>query len=185
MSASAVSGKDESLAKITRIAKFAEWASIGGILLLVGAGVYQLFDRSQLARFYPRDQSVDLGGVPEVALVIASATALIPAILYILALWQAMKLFGLYRTGQIFVPAAPAILVRLGYLALAAAAAGVVARTLVVLFLTLGNPPGQRQIVVGIGTEEILSLIVGLLVCAFSLVVEEAQRFADENKGFI
>jgi hypothetical protein len=112
-------------------------------------------------------------------LVIASATASVPTILYTLALWQAMKLFRLYRTGQIFVPAVPAILVRLGYLVLAAAAAGVITRTLVVLLLTMGNPPGQRQLAVGIGTEDILSLIIGLLVA------KEAQRFVDENKGFI
>jgi hypothetical protein len=185
MSANVVSGKDESLARITRIATMAEWASVSGILVLVGGGVYQLLDRSHLARFFPRDLSVDFGGASEATLVIASATALVPAILYILALWQAMKLFRLYRTGQIFVPAVPAILVRLGYLVLAAAAAGVITRTLVVLLLTMGNPPGQRQLAVGIGTEEILSLIIGLLVCAFSLVAKEAQRFVDENKGFI
>jgi hypothetical protein len=185
MAVSATVGKDESLAKITRIAATAEWASVGGILLLVGAGIYQLFDRSHLTRFFPRDLSVDLAGIPETTLIIANATALVPGCLYILAFWQAMKLFRLYRTGPIFAPAIPAILVRLGYLVLAAAATGVLARTLVILVVTMGNPPGQRHLAIGIGTEDILSLIIGLLVCAFSLVAKEAQRHAEENKGFI
>jgi hypothetical protein len=47
MSASVVSGKDESLARITRIATMAEWASVSGILVLVGGGVYQLLDFSR------------------------------------------------------------------------------------------------------------------------------------------
>jgi hypothetical protein len=82
-------------------------------------------------------------------------------------------------------PTIPTILLHLGVLAAAAGAAGVLARTLVILFLTLGNPPGQRTVAIGIGTQDIMCLIVGLLLYAFAFVMKESRRIADENESFV
>jgi hypothetical protein len=185
MSAQATSIKEDSYRAIARIALVAEWASVAGILLLIGAAAYLSLDSSRLLQYLAREAPAIVDKPSDAMVLLAGAVAFVPAILIILALWQARNLFRLYRARQIFAPGIPGILGHLGYLAFGAAAAGIVTRTLVTLFLTSGNPPGQRHLSIGIGTNEMLGLIAGLLLFAFSLVVKESRRIAAENESFV
>ena len=65
------------------------------------------------------------------------------------------------------------------------AAALPLGQTLTVLALTLGNPPGQRQLWVGLTSQHYLSLLFGLVLLAVSTVLVEAARVADENAEFV
>jgi hypothetical protein len=185
MSADFVSTEERSYRSIVRIALVAEWASVAGILLLIGAAAYLSLDSDRLLQHLAREAPASVGKPSEMIVLLAGTVALVPAVFVILALWQARKLFRLYRARQIFAPGIPGILVHLGYLAFGAAVAGIVTRTLVILLLTSGNPPGQRMFSVGVGTSEILGLIAGLLLFAFSVVVKESRRIAAENESFV
>jgi Protein of unknown function (DUF2975) len=177
--------KQESYRAIARIAFLAEWTSVAGIGLVAGSVGYLWLDSDRLLQHLAREAPAIVGQPSETMLLLAGAAALVPVVLLVLALWQARALFRLYRGRQIFAPDIPRILVRLGYLAFGAAAASMVARTLVILFLTIGNPPGQKHFAIGFGSNEVLGLIAGFLLCAFSLVVKESQRIADENESFV
>jgi hypothetical protein len=185
MSAEAASIREDSYRAIARIALVAEWASVAGILLLMGAAAYLSLDSGRLLQYLAREVPGGVGKPSDMMVALAGAVAFVPAILVILALWQARKLFRLYRARQIFAPGIPDILHHLGYLAFGAAAAAMVTRTLVILFLTSGNPPGHIKLSVGISTNEVLGLIAGLLLFAFSLVVKESRRIAAENESFV
>jgi Protein of unknown function (DUF2975) len=185
MSTESTSIKEESYRTIARIAFLAEWTSVAGIVLVAGSVGYLWLDRGRLLQHLARETPAIVGQPSEMMLLLSGAAALVPVVLFILALWQARALFRLYRGRQIFAPGIPQILVRLGYLAFAAAVASMVTRTLVILFLTIGNPPGQKHLAIGFGSNEVLGLVVGFLLCAFSLVVKESQRIADENESFI
>jgi hypothetical protein len=185
MSADAVSSKEDSYRAIARIALVAEWTSVAGILLLIGAAVHLSMDSTRLLHYLAREAPTIIGRPSDTMVLLAGVIALVPVVLVILALWQARKLFRLYRGRQIFAPVIPGILFNLGYLAFGAAAAGIITRSLIILCLTIENPPGQRHLAIGFSTGEILSLIAGLLLFAFSLVVKESQRIAAENESFL
>jgi Protein of unknown function (DUF2975) len=176
---------EESYRMITRIARWAEWASLAGIALIVGSFGYLWLDSSRLLNHLMRGMPEIIKPPSSAPLYLAGIAAMIPALMLIIALWQVRILFRLYRIRQIFAPDIPVILVRLGMLAISAAAASIIVRTIITLLLTLGNPPGYRHIAVGFGSEEVLALIAGLLLWCFSLVMKESRRIADENESFV
>lgn len=51
--------------------------------------------------------------------------------------------------------------------------------------MTDANPDGQQQLVIGVSTTDIASLIIGLLFHAFALVTHEALVIEDENRSFV
>lgn len=70
----------------------------------------------------------------------------------------------------------------------AAVAYGIAApieRTLVILAMTLGNPPGERMLSIGISSDHLLALFVGLLFVAVAHMFREGQRLAEENEEFL
>jgi len=118
-------------------------------------------------------------------MILAGMLSLIPVAIFVAAMWEVRRLFRLLGKSRVLDPAVPRLLVRLGRLAVAAAVAGIVVRTLVVLVMTSSNPPGQKHLVIGIGSNEFASLIIGLLLFAFALVVQESLRIVDENRSFV
>ncbi|MGL4635160.1 MAG: DUF2975 domain-containing protein [Beijerinckiaceae bacterium] len=170
---------------IARIAFLAEWTSVAGIVMLLGAAVYLSLDSGRLLEYLARDAPSTFGTPSKTMVWLAGMLALVPTILLVFLLWQVRTLFRLYALKQVFTPAIPEILVRLGYLAFGAAAAGIVTRTIIILLLTIGNPAGQRHLAVGISAGEIMGLVAGFLFLAFSLVVKESLRIAAENESFV
>jgi hypothetical protein len=171
---------------ISRIARVAEWLSIASIIVIVAAIGYVWSDQQKLLSFLAQDVPGLIINAPSGgARVAAGMFGSIAPILLIAALWEARQLFRLFARRRIFDAEIPAILVRLGFLAIAAAVAGIVARTIIVLLLTVNNPPGQIQLSLGIGSQELLGLVAGLLLFAFSLITKETRRIADENESFV
>lgn len=170
---------------INRIALVAEWTCVAGIAFVGASVAYLWLDNGRLFRHLAREAPMVVSPPSEAMLLLAGTVAIIPAALFMIALWQTRSLFGHYRRGEMFTGQIPGILVRLGYLAIGATLAGVLARTLVTILLTLGNPPGQRHLAIGISSTEVFGLIVGFLFFCFAQVARESRRIADENEGFI
>ena len=110
---------------------------------MIAYGIYLGSNPHALMAYLKRD-------IPGVAIMpdagattLASVLSLIPVAIFVAAMWQARSLFRLLGKSRIFDPAAPRLLARLGRLAIAAALAGIVMRTLVVLAITSANPSGQ------------------------------------------
>lgn len=108
-----------------------------------------------------------------------------PSLLLGLALYQVWALFGRYASGDIWC-AQSATHLRRAALALAALAPALpLSKTLAVLALTLGNPPGQRILHIGLGLQDLLALLTGLMLLAVATVMAEAVRIAEENAEFV
>jgi hypothetical protein len=171
--------------KLRLISSVAEWVALGGITLAFGYGAYLCSHPEALTAYLTKD-------IPGVAitpaagsLIVAGMFSLIPVAIFVAALWEARRLFRLLGNSDGLDPAAPGLLVRLGGLAFAAAVGGIVVRTLVVLAMTIANPPGQRRLFIAIGSNEVSSLIVGLLLFAFALLAQEFLRLESENRSII
>lgn len=101
------------------------------------------------------------------------------------ALWQVWHLFAAYGRGVVFGPEASDRLRRLAWALMATALVRPLTKTVVVLLLTLNNPPGQRQLVISLAWEDYLSLLFGGLLFAMSWAMAEARRLEQENAGFV
>jgi hypothetical protein len=174
-------GTDDRRRTLRRISRAAECITLGGMVLVGTYSAYLGTDQDALTAYLQRDIpgiAVPSGG----SLILAYLLSLVPALIFIAALWEARGLFRLLGVTQIIDPAAPRRLVRLGILAIAASAAGIVVRLLLGLVM---SSVGPRQLVISISSSEISALIVGLLLLAFALVMREAVSVAEENRGFV
>ena len=101
------------------------------------------------------------------------------------ALWQLWQLFGDYAQGRVFSRAALGRLRRFAFGVVALGALAPLVRALMVMVLTLGNPPGQRLLTLGLSSDDFLSLLVGLVLVAIAAVMGEAVRLAEDHAGFV
>lgn len=117
----------------------------------------------------------------------AGALAVVSAnvALGLFALWQVWHLFAAYGRGVVFGPDASLRMRRLAWALVAVAFVRPLTQTLVVLLLTWHNPPGQRQLVIGLSWDDYLSLLFGGLLFAMSWAMAEARRIELENAGFV
>jgi hypothetical protein len=100
-------------------------------------------------------------------------------------LWQLWLLFGEYGQGQVFSRRAVRCLRRFALGVLAMGLMAPLARTASILALTVGNPPGQRQLVLGISSDDYLHVLLGAVLLAIAMVMVEAARVAQENAEFV
>jgi len=171
--------------KLRRISRVAEWVSLGGIAAAVAYCGYLCSHPAALIAYLTKD-------IPHVAItptddsiIVAGMFSLIPVAIFIVWMWEARRLFRLLGKSQSLDPASPGLLVRLGGLAFAAAISSIVARTLVVLAMTLANPPGQQHLLIGVSSSDVASLIAALLFFAFALMAQEFLRIEDENRSIV
>ncbi|MDR3475364.1 MAG: DUF2975 domain-containing protein [Devosia sp.] len=118
-------------------------------------------------------------------LLTAYVISLVPAAIFVGAMAEAWRLFGLLGRGKPFTAPVPRSLARLAYWATAAAGAGLVMRTVLGLVLTASAPGGRKQLIIAIGSDEIGVLVMALLLLAFALVMREAIRLDEDNQGII
>ena len=171
--------------RVHRLALIGEALAILGIAVVVVYECYLWTDSTAMLKYLLRGVS-KLAAVPTGDLVVAAWFAdLVPVALFLFAMGNVVLLFRRLRSARVFHPDVPLLLTRIGRLACASAVAGIVARTIVALALTSGNPPGQRQLVISISSGDITSVITGLLLLVFAYVMQEALRIDEENRSFL
>ncbi|HEX7866960.1 MAG TPA: DUF2975 domain-containing protein [Variovorax sp.] len=97
-------------------------------------------------------------------------------------LWQ---LFDEYGRGRVFGAAAQGALVRFAWAVLLLALLLPLARGLMTVALSIGNPPGQRFLSISIAWFDCLHILFGAVLVAIVRVMVEARRLADDNAGFV
>ena len=139
-----------------------------------------------------RDAAPGLAGLGEHPLVIDErallfgALASLPGVLLgLAALWWLWRLFGEYAAGRVFAPAAQRHLRGFAAALLASAVVTPLMRSAVGVALTLGNPPGQRVLVLSLSWNDYLSILCGAVLLAVALVMADAVRLAEDNEGFV
>jgi hypothetical protein len=130
-----------------------------------------------------------LGGhamvIDERALLLGALASLPGVLLGLGALWQLWRLFGEYAAGRVFAPAAQRHLRGFAAALLASAIVTPLMRSAVGVALTLGNPPGQRLLVLTLSWNDYLSILCGAVLLAVALVMADAVRLAEDNEGFV
>lgn len=112
-------------------------------------------------------------------------TSLLPVGGGLYALRQLWRLFDEYGHGRVFGAAAQDALVRFAWAVLILALVLPLARGLMTVALSLGNPPGQRFLAITIAWYDCLHVLIGAVLVAIARVMAEARRLADDNAGFV
>jgi hypothetical protein len=111
--------------------------------------------------------------------------SLLPCGLGLALLWQLWGLFSEYQRGAVFSVRALTCLRRFASLLVLLALSSPLTQVLMSVAISLDNPPGQRQIVISLSSND-YGLVLGALVfVAIARVMTEAARVAEENEGFV
>ncbi|WP_390348857.1 DUF2975 domain-containing protein [Variovorax boronicumulans] len=101
------------------------------------------------------------------------------------ALRQLWRLFSEYGHGRVFGKVAQDALMRFAWAVLLLALLLPIARGLMSVALSIGNPPGQRVLAITIAWFDCLHVLFGAVLVAIARVMVEARRLADDNAGFV
>ncbi len=175
------------LSRIERLAARLWWITTALVVLLPALVVGWLYwgyaHPDWLGRSFPGlPASTALTGPKSMAVVLLGAVGLGP-VLY--ALTRMRDLFARYRRGEILSPACARAIRRTGVALSLLAVWQTVALPLQILVLTFDNPPGEKQLVLQLGSEALWLLMAGSLLVIIGWVMAEAARVAEDNAGFI
>lgn len=115
----------------------------------------------------------------------ALLAGLLPTLVGGYALWRLWQLCDRYARGDVFGAVTVRLLGQFARGLLALAIAGIATRTLMGLALTWDFPPGQRMLVIGIGSNDYVLLLFGVVLVAITQVMQRAARLAEDNAGIV
>ena len=106
-------------------------------------------------------------------------------LLALFGLFQAWRLFGAYGRGHVFGAVAVRHIRAIAWTLIATTLWRTLSGTLIVLLTTWHNPPGQRQLWIGISWDDYLGALFGGLLIAMAWAMAEAGRIEQDNAGFV
>ncbi|WP_431113289.1 DUF2975 domain-containing protein [Variovorax paradoxus] len=101
------------------------------------------------------------------------------------SLWQLWRLFTEYGNDRVFGAVAQDAFMRFAWSVLLLALLLPLARGLMTVALSIGNPPGLRFVSITIEWFDCLHILFGAVLVAIARVMAEARRLADDNAGFV
>lgn len=116
---------------------------------------------------------------------LGTLATLAPAGLGLAALWQLWQLFGAFAAGHALTPAAQQHLRRFAMALLTLAVCEPIYRAAMSVLFSLGNPPGQRQLIVSLSSHDYLQVLLALVLLAIAIVMGDAVRASEENRQFV
>jgi hypothetical protein len=123
--------------------------------------------------------------VPLVYRLSALAFDLIPTALVVWALIELRRLFLLYAKGEVFSEAALRSLNRVAMLMFVEVVVAFFIQAPVSYLISLANPPGQHQVSLGFGSNDVSFLFMAGVVLVIARVMAEARRVSEENASFV
>jgi Protein of unknown function (DUF2975) len=180
-----MSTRKSDTARLKRISRIGEWICIAAMVLLAGYCAFLIADPAEGIAVLQREIPGQHILPDNTVLLIAGLVALVPVLLFLYALWQARNLFRLIGRGEFLSSASQTLMLRLARMAVALSIVTVVARSLVVVLMTSANPPGQKMLIIGIGSGEIASVIIAVLFFTFALLMKESAAIHAENQSII
>jgi Protein of unknown function (DUF2975) len=179
--------KPPATARPSRLIAAVRGLALLGALSLLTVPLLFWLQPAWVAQAAPQIAGVDSAAVSvtsDARLAGAALSALLVAV-GLCALWFLWRLFGEYAAGRALGLAAQQYLARFAVCMLASAIAQPLVRAAMSTVLTMGNPPGQRLLVIGLSWNDYLFLLLGLVLLAVAHVMVDAVRAADENAGFV
>ncbi|WP_306029820.1 DUF2975 domain-containing protein [Stappia sp. MMSF_3263] len=180
-------GHNPRLARIAGVSRALSWLTL--FLMIAGpaaiAGLL-LFDPSNLDRMLIEGLSTSgKASLTPVTRVLAILLALVPVGLVLAALFFLRRLFQGFARGAALAPESGQRLKWIGIILAAFAPMTIVIGTLGSIVVSWANAPGEREVSIGLHTDNITVLVFGMLLVVLGWILEEAAIVADENRQFV
>ncbi|QCK88095.1 DUF2975 domain-containing protein [Phreatobacter aquaticus] len=183
----AVVPSDISEAHQSRLARFMTQVTLAGIVFAVAGTLWVWTDRALVEtllapQFGLAGRAVSVTPMVQLAGLALSAP---PLALLIYMLLQARAVFRGFAVGMRFTDLVATRVSRIGLILVAKGLLAPLWRAAAGVVLTLGNPPGQKILVIAISSDDVLWAIVGALLVAIGWTLREAARIAEEHASFV
>ena len=109
----------------------------------------------------------------------------IPVGLLMYGVWQLRKLFAQFRQGQLFSESGASHLHAFAFMLLLSMLLTPVVGGLLSVVLTMSNPPGERALVLSLGSDNFEQLFLAGTLFAISWILREGCRLREENEAFV
>ena len=119
--------------------------------------------------------------LPTSTLIWAFIVSSMPLAVMMYATASLVRLFSLYEAGVFFATENINCYRKLGISLIALFFAKILFNGLLSIVLSFANPPGQRMLVFGFGSSDLMILCTGAIVILVSSVMEEAARLEQEQ----
>lgn len=117
--------------------------------------------------------------------VVGALLTMIPVVLMVRGLWEARMCFMQFAVGHVFTAQAVQRLRSFAAWISASSLGSILINPLLSVLLTLNNAPNTRHLAIGIGTDQILSLLFATMVWVMASVIAQGQALAEENSSFV
>lgn len=176
--------------RVRRLGRRLRWLVTAMLAIVVAVslgGLWQVVaDPAAIAPFAARqyDFAAPLrsSGLSVAALVAIFALQAVPIVAALAALRCA---FAQIAGGEMIGADTARWLRRAGWAFMANAAVMLASKPLVSLALSIDMPPGQRFLAIGVGTPELLALLVSGVLVMFGHLMAVATEIQDENRRFV
>ena len=128
---------------------------------------------------------IDMQYIKSYQLLIAWVYSLLVAGILVYGLSRLRKLFQLFRGGVFFSDEAAGYLHKFGIALFATALFKPVTSSVLSLLLTMGNPEGEKSLVVEFGSTELFTIFIAGTFMAITWILREGNRLAKENAEFV
>lgn len=115
----------------------------------------------------------------------AVLVSLLPALAGLYALARLWQLFARYAQGDVFGAVTVRVFAHFAYGLLAFWFISVLGRGLMSVALTWDRQPGQRVLLLGLGSDDFVLLLFGVVLVATAQVMRRAAKLAQDNAGFV
>ena len=186
---------DEKLEKLVTLSTYMRWFCVALMVLVIiaGAAVMLLGALTGASWFFDQLASWNqTSGVPFAPETVGIGTRLLIVAVNAITiyftcrgLWFLMQLFSAFSDHEVLSVRTSQLLRRAGSSFLIVAIYGVLARTISILLLTMGNPAGQKQLSIGLGSEQFFAILLAGTLFVIGHVLSIAVSIEEENKGFI
>jgi Protein of unknown function (DUF2975) len=176
---------------LDRIRRVSPWLQLVCTVLIGGFLIGHVLDWlvPAVSEFFGSDslQSLVLAGGPlsPVQRVIGMAASLAPTAMLCLAFWHLRALFGQYAQGAVFSVEAVRRLSGFGWAIALFAPAELLTHPVLSVAVTMFNPPGHREIMIGVETEDLVALLLGGAVIVIAWVMGEARRLELDHSEIV
>lgn len=180
-------GSSDPLLHIRRTSRLMVWACWAFILLLpVTLAVYWAVAGDGVLAGHANLPASAIGALLQPWQRLAGAVVMgLPLAFLLTGLWQAKRCFEQFAQGRVFTRQATGLLRRFAGWVAAAALAAIVASAATSVLLTLHNPPGMRQLALGVGSNHLFTFFFAGVVWLMAAVIGQGQALAEENERFV
>ncbi len=168
-----------------RLALAGEGLGWAGIALILYALIHFGSSPVRILHLLPPELTEGVRALDSGAWIAAGLILLISFAVVVWCLIELIRLFAMIRKGDWFGERLERALQRLSIAALVSGFGAIIQRTVLGLIFKPLTPEGKHRLVLQIDSDDVIFALIGIFLALFALIIREARRADDENKGFV